>query len=111
MNGKMEFACSVRSRKRERKSGIFLKWKRIILRLGTKAVKQSPTIARCCARNTIELNLENNMEMKERYWEATTKAAIEIAKPWYKKAEFWIGIIANVIALGALIVAIIALKK
>jgi len=51
------------------------------------------------------------MEMKERYWEATTKAAIEIAKPWYKKAEFWIGIIANVIALGALIVAIIALKK
>ena len=51
------------------------------------------------------------MEMKERYWEDRTREEIEIVKPWYKKAEFWIGIIANVIALGALIVAIIALKK
>lgn len=51
------------------------------------------------------------MGMKERYWEATTKAAGEMIKPWYKKPEFWIGIIANMIALGALIVAIIALYK
>ncbi len=51
------------------------------------------------------------MGMKERYWEATTKAANEMTKPWYKKPEFWIGIIANVIALGALIVAIIASQK
>ena len=51
------------------------------------------------------------MGMKERYWEATTKMANEVSKPWHKKAEFWIGIIANIIALGALIVAIIALKK
>ena len=51
------------------------------------------------------------MGMKERYWEATTKAANEITKPWYKKAEFWIGIVANIIALSALIVAIIALKN
>ena len=49
--------------------------------------------------------------MKERYWEATTKAANKITKPWYKKPEFWIGIVANMIAFGALIVAIIALQK
>lgn len=49
------------------------------------------------------------MGAKERYWEATTKAANELAKSWYKKPEFWIGIVANVIALSALIVAIIAL--
>ena len=49
--------------------------------------------------------------MKERYWEATTKMANEVSKPWYKKPEFWIGIIANLIALCALIVAIIALQK
>jgi len=51
------------------------------------------------------------MGMKERYWEATTKMANEATKPWYKKPEFLIGIIANVIALGALVVAIIALLK
>ena len=49
--------------------------------------------------------------MKERYWEATTKMANDVSKPWYKKVEFWIGIIANLIALGALMVAIIALQK
>lgn len=43
--------------------------------------------------------------------EALKKIASEIIKPWYKKTEFWIGIIANVIALGALVVAIIALFK
>lgn len=51
------------------------------------------------------------MGMKERYWEATTKMANDVSKPWYKKVEFWIGIIANLIALGALMVAIIALQK
>ncbi len=51
------------------------------------------------------------MGMKERYWEATTRAANEIIKPWYTKPEFWIGIIANMIALAALTVAIIALQK
>ena len=51
------------------------------------------------------------MGMKERYWEATTKMANEASNPWYKKAEYWIGIIANLIALGALVVAIIALQK
>ena len=51
------------------------------------------------------------MGIRERYWEATTKAANEIIKPWFKKPEFWIGIVANVIALGALAVAIIALRK
>ena len=51
------------------------------------------------------------MGMKERYWEATTKMANEVSKAWYKKAEFWIGIIANLIALSALVVAIIALQK
>lgn len=51
------------------------------------------------------------MGMKEKYWEATTKMANEVTKPWHKKPEFWIGITANAIALGALIVAIIALRK
>ncbi len=37
--------------------------------------------------------------------------ANEMTKPWYKKVEFWIGIIANIIALGALMIAIIALQK
>ncbi len=37
--------------------------------------------------------------------------ANEITKPWYKKPEFWIGITANIIALGALVVAMIALQK
>ncbi len=43
--------------------------------------------------------------------QALKTMASEMTKPWYKKAEFWIGIIANVIALGALVVAIIALRK
>lgn len=51
------------------------------------------------------------MGMKERSWEATAKIAEEISMPWYKKAEFWIGISGNIIALAALIVGIIALKK
>ena len=51
------------------------------------------------------------MGMKERYWEATTKMANEVTKPLYKKPEFWIGITGNIIALGALVVAIIALQK
>lgn len=51
------------------------------------------------------------MGIRERYWEATTKAADEMTKSWYKKPEFWIGIVANLIALGALIVAIIAIQK
>jgi len=51
------------------------------------------------------------MGIKGKYWEATTKMANEVSKPWYKKAEFWIGIIANLIALSALIVGIIALQK
>ncbi len=51
------------------------------------------------------------MGMKERYWEATTRAANDITKPWYRKTESWIGIVANIIALSALVVAIIALQK
>lgn len=43
--------------------------------------------------------------------EALKAMAKEATKSWYKKPEFWIGITANVIALGALIVAIIALNK
>lgn len=43
--------------------------------------------------------------------QALKTMANEMAKPWYRKAEFWIGIFANVIALGALTVAIIALYK
>jgi hypothetical protein len=43
--------------------------------------------------------------------QALKTIANEVSKPWYRKAEFWIGIIANIIALGALVVAIIALQK
>ena len=43
--------------------------------------------------------------------EALKTIAKEAAKPWHKKPEFWIGVVANVIALGALVVAIIALVK
>ena len=43
--------------------------------------------------------------------QALKTMANEMTKPWYKKVEFWIGIIANIIALGALTVAIIALLK
>ena len=51
------------------------------------------------------------MGMKEKYWEATTKMANEVSKPWYRKHKFWIGIVANVIALCALVVAVVALRK
>ncbi|HPW34677.1 MAG TPA: hypothetical protein PK367_02900 [Candidatus Paceibacterota bacterium] len=51
------------------------------------------------------------MGIKERYWEATTDMANKAIKPWYKKSEFWIGICGNLIVLGALVVAIIALFK
>jgi hypothetical protein len=43
--------------------------------------------------------------------QALKSIAGEVAKPWYLKPEFWIGIIANAIALAALIVAIKALAK
>ena len=43
--------------------------------------------------------------------EALKKMASEASKPWHKKPEVWIGVVANVIALGALIVAIIALQN
>lgn len=43
--------------------------------------------------------------------EALKAIAKETAKPWYKKAEVWIGVSANVIAFSALIIAIIALRK
>lgn len=43
--------------------------------------------------------------------QALKTMASEITKSWYKRPEFWIGIAANIIALGALVVAIIALRK
>ena len=43
--------------------------------------------------------------------EALKKIAAEASKPWYKKPEVWIGIVANIIALGALVVAITALNN
>ena len=35
--------------------------------------------------------------------EALKKIANEYTKPWYKKGEYWIGIVANVIAIIALL--------
>ncbi len=52
-----------------------------------------------------------NMAPKIESAEALKAMAKEASKPWYLKVEAWIGIVANVIALGALIVAIIALQK
>ena len=43
--------------------------------------------------------------------QALKTMANEMARPWYRKTEFWIGIVANMIALCALVVAIIALSK
>ncbi len=43
--------------------------------------------------------------------EALKTIANQSTKRWYKKTEFWISISANIIALGALVVAIIALYK
>jgi hypothetical protein len=43
--------------------------------------------------------------------EALKTIAKETSKPWYKKVEIWIGIIANIIALFALVVAMIALNN
>lgn len=47
------------------------------------------------------------MSYKMQLEENSTKALQDMAKvatkPWYKKAEFWIGIIANAIALAAFI--------
>lgn len=47
------------------------------------------------------------MSYKMQLEENSTKALQDMArvatKPWYKKAEFWIGIVANTIALVALV--------
>jgi hypothetical protein len=43
--------------------------------------------------------------------EALKRIASEASKPWYKKPEVWIGVVANIIALGALTVAIIAIRQ
>jgi len=43
--------------------------------------------------------------------EALKAIAKEASKAWYLKPEIWIGIVANVIAIGALVVAVIALQK
>jgi len=43
--------------------------------------------------------------------QALKTMADEMTKPWYRKVEFWIGIIANIIALGVLTVTVIALWK
>ena len=48
---------------------------------------------------------------KNRKCRSIKKLAMEATKPWHKKPEVWIGIVANVIALGALAVAVVALVK
>lgn len=39
------------------------------------------------------------MGMKEKYWEATTKMANEVTRPWYKKPEFWVGFIGGIVGI------------
>lgn len=43
------------------------------------------------------------LESKENSARALQDIAKVATKPWYKKAEFWIGLFANAIALAALI--------
>lgn len=57
MSDKTAFAHFAKSRKRTRNNGIFQKWKPTTSRLGTKVEKRLQRIAKCCARNTTELNL------------------------------------------------------
>lgn len=49
------------------------------------------------------------MEWKIKSADSLQTLANQATKPWYRKPEFWIGIVANIIALAALIVAIKAL--
>jgi hypothetical protein len=35
--------------------------------------------------------------------QALKTIASEVAKPWYKKGEYWVGIVANIIAMIALL--------
>lgn len=58
-----------------------------------------------------KINFMGIMEWKIKGSEAQQTIAKEITKPWYRKFEVWIGIVANIIALCALIIAIIALRK
>ena len=51
------------------------------------------------------------MGLKEKSQQALVDMAGEIKKPEWKTSSFWIGIAANLIALGALAVAIVALQK
>ena len=51
------------------------------------------------------------MGLKERSQQAVVDMAGEMKKPEWKTWSFWIGVVANLIALGALIVAITALGK
>lgn len=51
------------------------------------------------------------MEWKIKSAESLQTLANQATKPWYRKPEFWIGIIANIIALGALVVATLAYFK
>lgn len=50
------------------------------------------------------------MEPRIKSAQALETLAREATKPWHNKPEFWIGIVANIIALGALIVAVVALN-
>lgn len=43
------------------------------------------------------------MGLKERGQQAMVNIANEYTRPWYKKGEYWVGIIANVIAIIALL--------
>lgn len=43
--------------------------------------------------------------------EALKVIAKAASKPWHRKAEIWMSVTANVIAIGALIVAVIALQR
>ena len=51
------------------------------------------------------------MGLKERSQQAFVEMAGEMKRPEWKTWSFWIGVTANLIAFGALITAIIALRK
>lgn len=51
----------------------------------------------------IDLDNMGLMAPKIESAEALKSIAKEATRPWYKKVEFWIGIIANIIAIIALL--------
>src|SRR3989344_2545544 len=65
MKDRMAFVHFVKSRKKIKNNGIFLRWKPTTSHLGTRAEKRLQRTAKCYARNTIEPNQEYSMKISK----------------------------------------------